>query len=1034
MFARGQSPLQSPSANNYGQQVIGLDQKGTEMEQESNQIYVSIHPLIKEKDGANLSGSGWKNISLTSQELMDWIKSGGPYCPWVKDGVRTDKNFEGTNIVCVDVDEGMSIEDAVHHEVSVKGLHILYTTAKHSPEAPRFRLIFKLPEVIENSEKYKRIQGALQHIFQGDRAVVHPSGFFFGNSKAKFQKWDNKFSNEDIERLLELVVPPKPDTLGVNSVNTTQRSKVRLSPDTQIKTSNGEFMRFSELLNRTPVHCPFHPDKSPSAFVMVLKDKGRFIHCSSCDMSWWQERKAGSFVDESQFPDFVETVREIKDADRNRLKKIIKNIPTEIDISDWEDPNIHFHRDVHFKLERLKPGLTFIRSPKGTGKTESLIQIILDKTVVPMPATLDRFFNPITDKEFREIQISKKTDFRVLLIGHRRSLIRNLCERLNLNCYLDAITSKVSDPKNRYGVCIDSLYKIQSQTKPYDLIILDESEQVLAHFLSSTLSNASNVFDLFSSAIRTTTSVVALDADLGWTTYLTLSSMRSRTKLPVIDEPANIYVNELVASKGPYELHASKVGLIQDLSQQIKDGKKIFVASNSRNFIEQQHLLIKDMYPETSNFYITSTNSGKDEIQYFIQNIKSEIKKYDVVLASPTLGTGVDITFDGNAKYFDIVYGFFEARVNSHWEIDQQLSRVRHPKEVKLWVSPETFNFETVFESVKYDLLGTHVVANTMMEAERILTNSYIEEENDFLRMAAMIVSNHRISKNNLKTNLIEYRQSTGWEVTHVEAPFDLSYGSKLIKHAKSLSEAEYRRQILSAKPIPEYVFERLENSLEAKRRLGDEDYFSFQRMLLELFYCCEVNNEILDMDERWLLRRQFKLYRDIFDSAHREMIFSIYRTQDKNELWKKLALLKIKPSRAPLLWEILCSTPFFNGSEFLIDVEYTSNDLENFVKKVELLKPAIETQFNEFKIRSDFRSKPVQQLGEFLKLVGLSNKTKYIEELNGSRVSVMVLNPDRLKRLKYLESLIPERNLQWRSIHERYGFEPIDHPFGITN
>ena len=163
-------------------------------------------------------------------------------------------------------------------------------------------------------------------------------------------------------------------------------------------------------------------------------------------------------------------------------------------------------------------------------------------------------------------------------------------------------------------------------------------------------------------------------------------------------------------------------------------------------------------------------------------------------------------------------------------------------------------------------------------------------------------------------------------------------------------------------------------------------------------------------------------------------MIFSIYRTQDKDELWKKLALLKIKPSRAPLLWEVLCSTPIFNGSEFLIDVEYTSNDLENFVKKVELLKPAIETQFNEFKIRSDFRSKPVQQLGEFLKLVGLPNKTKYMEEVNGSRVSVMVLNPDRLKRLKYLESLIHERDLQWHSIHKRYGFEPIDPPFRITN
>jgi hypothetical protein len=302
------------------------------MEQESNQIYVSIHPLIKEKDGANLSGSGWKNISLTSQELMDWIKSGGPYCPWVKDGVRNDKNFEGTNIVCVDVDEGLSIDDAINHEVASQGLHILYTTAKHTPDSPRFRLIFRLPEIIENSEKYKRIQGSLQHIFQGDRAVVHPAGFFYGNSKAKFQSWDRRFTNEDVERLVELVPTPQADTVTANRGYTTQTSKIQLLPDTPLRTASGEFKRFSDLLNRTPVHCPIHPDKSPSAVVMVLKDKRRFVHCSSCATVWWQKKRIGSFVDESQFPDFVETVRDIKDSDRNELKKIIKNLPTEIDI------------------------------------------------------------------------------------------------------------------------------------------------------------------------------------------------------------------------------------------------------------------------------------------------------------------------------------------------------------------------------------------------------------------------------------------------------------------------------------------------------------------------------------------------------------------------------------------------------------------------------------------------------------------------------------------------------------------------------
>ena len=47
-----------------------------------------------------------------------------------------------------------------------------------------------------------------------------------------------------------------------------------------------------------------------------------------------------------------------------------------------------------------------------------------------------------------------------------------------------------------------------------------------------------------------------------------------------------------------------------------------------------------------------------------------------VLVSHLAWGTGVDITFDNNAQLIDVVYGFFQARVNTHFDIDQQLSRV----------------------------------------------------------------------------------------------------------------------------------------------------------------------------------------------------------------------------------------------------------------------------------------------------------------------------------------------------------------------
>src|SRR5262249_26489733 len=101
----------------------------------------------------------------------------------------------------------------------------------------------------------------------------------------------------------------------------------------------------------------------------------------------------------------------------------------------------------------LPLGVTFIKSPKGSGKTEAMTRLT------------------------RGMQ-------RVLLIGHRRALINQSCERLQLVSYLKSTGRP--DVLGRFGVCLDSLAMVPPHAV-YDTIILDESEQLLAHFLSETL-------------------------------------------------------------------------------------------------------------------------------------------------------------------------------------------------------------------------------------------------------------------------------------------------------------------------------------------------------------------------------------------------------------------------------------------------------------------------------------------------------------------------------------------------------------------
>ncbi len=68
----------------------------------------------------------------------------------------------------------------------------------------------------------------------------------------------------------------------------------------------------------------------------------------------------------------------------------------------------------------------------------------------------------------------------------------------------------------------------------------------------------------------------------------------------------------------------------------------------------------------------------------FIKDISEEVKKVDVLLASPSLGTGVDIP----NYHFDAVFGAFHAVSQTATECAQSLHRYRLQVPLHIWVAP----------------------------------------------------------------------------------------------------------------------------------------------------------------------------------------------------------------------------------------------------------------------------------------------------------------------------------------------------------
>ena len=187
----------------------------------------------------------------------------------------------------------------------------------------------------------------------------------------------------------------------------------------------------------------------------------------------------------------------------------------------------------------------------------------------------------------------------MILIGHRRALIRQSCERLGLNCYLDD-----RGPARRYGICLDSLLKVGPQQK-YDIVVLDKSEQLLAHFLSGTLEKSlgggrDRLFVEFRRLVGSAKHVIALDADLGYVTVETISRLRaigSAEKARAQKEEVgpgirayaavHIWINDVQSGTGQgIQVYGSEAQLTAELMQAVADGKRCFVTSNSKSRIE----------------------------------------------------------------------------------------------------------------------------------------------------------------------------------------------------------------------------------------------------------------------------------------------------------------------------------------------------------------------------------------------------------------------------------------------------------------
>ena len=465
-----------------------------------------------------------------------------------------------------------------------------------------------------------------------------------------------------------------------------------------------------------------------------------------------------------------------------------------------------------------QPGLIGIKSEMATGKT-SLV------------------------KKYRRANPRE----RFLVIGHRISLVRELSQasKLNTNLYLDLSQGRL-DKVDTLSITVDSLHKLKTAGNKYDCIFLDEARQVMNHALAAATckEHRQSILMTLMYFIKSAKRVIVADAHLDDNTIDFFRGMRPAEEAPLV-----IKNDYRCPSRDVYYYQGGdSSAIVAKLVAAVEQGKRVMVVSDSKKTIKKLEALLAKKLAHYSGkekkviWSIHAENSGSEENQHFINNISTAVEGVDVLLASPSLCTGVDIQGDR----FDEVYGVFNAVSLSATDCLQALHRYRKSVPLHIWVAPyPSFGYQNTNPNViKQEMLTLNefngfLMGIDMETGEKTPVNGWA------FNAYCQVKAKHNRSLNNLRDHLHRLLARMGYKIIPVEVEGDDDAKAEL-KEAKQQIDEHHVRQVATAEKLDRQQYLQLKN----KANLSPTEQYQVERFRIESGYGQEVTEELVKKDK----------------------------------------------------------------------------------------------------------------------------------------------------------------------------------------
>ncbi|AFZ28286.1 DNA/RNA helicase, superfamily II (plasmid) [Cylindrospermum stagnale PCC 7417] len=316
--------------------------------------------------------------------------------------------------------------------------------------------------------------------------------------------------------------------------------------------------------------------------------------------------------------------------------------------------------------------LIVLKAPKGTGKTEWLASVVAR---------------------------AHDQGQRVLVITHRIQLGEALCNRFGVNYVTEIHDSEIGDLLG-YGVCIDSLHT-ESQAKfnpndwSNDIVIIDEADQVFWHLLNSGTEVSKRRVAVLDNLKKLVQNVLSSPQGK---IYLSSADLSDADVNYIRSLAGGIHINPFVILNN-YQPQSGNC-----YNYQGNDPRNVIAALDKAMALDGGHHLLccsaqkakskwgtqalearyRRKFPHLRILRIDSVSVADPSHPAYgcIAHLNEILTEYDLVIASPSLETGVSIDIK---SHFSAVWGVFQGvqAVNS---VRQMLARLRENVDRHIWV------------------------------------------------------------------------------------------------------------------------------------------------------------------------------------------------------------------------------------------------------------------------------------------------------------------------------------------------------------